>query len=412
MSKKKQSFKPNPFAYAFYTFCAKVFCFFKRVKIDRKIFNEQIKKSKKTKKGFLLIYNHHSNKDHFVITSSLNGHKTNFVLAKYFSYNKVISTVTSWVKGISKDQFKPDLATIRNMKRALDRPGIVAVAPAGQVAVDGGPQFVSKGIVKLVRFCRADVIGLQMYGNHFNYPKWQKSKRKSKMWAKFVNVVKEEDIAKLSDDELYDIIVKTVCIDSFAVQTQEMNKIKGKEKALGLESELYYCPKCGAMHQNYSEGNYLKCHNCNNVVLYNDYGFFEAVGEQSVAFKTETEWYEYQKKLIKEKLMQSGFHLEGSFDLYRNLRKPNILEKFGEGKLYLTTDRLYFEGTLQGEPYMKEFLHNSIFQLPYSPSKHIFIPDDEGPFKFKPRENFTCVNEWVQTIDALREIREKEGKSY
>lgn len=411
--KKKENLKPNPFAYAFYTFCCKVFCFFKGVKIDRKVFKEQIKKSKKNKKGFILIYNHHSSKDHFVVASALNGHKTNLVLAKYFSYHKVIAKVTSWVKAISKDQFKADLSSIRKMKRAIDRPGIIGIAPAGQISIDGGKQFVSKGIVKLIRFCKADVIGLKMYGNHLAYPKWRKSKRTTKMSAEFVKVVYKEELTTISDDELFARVCDVACVDAFEVQKEKMNKIKGKNLSAGLESELYVCPKCGAKHQNISVGNELICQKCGNTVVYTEYGFLEPKDNKSVAFSTEIKWYSYQKDLIKNSLIHDeNFHLIGEFDLYRNLNKENELEKFGEGVLHYTKDRFYFEGTLNNQPYVKEFSHNSIFQLPYSPSNHFFVPDDEGPFKFIPTKNKTCVNEWVQTVDAMREIKEAEGRVF
>lgn len=412
--KNKEKLKPNWLAYFIYTFFSKLFCLIHGIKIDRKVLNEQLKKQKKEKKGFIVIYNHHSNNDHWIFSASMNYHRTNYVLARYFYYNKTIRTITGWVKAIFKEQFKADLSSIRQMKRAVDRPGILAIAPAGQISIDGGHQFVSRGIVKLVRLCKVDVIGVVIKGTHYAFPKWRNSSRKYPCSASFCHVLNANEMADLTDDEIYERIYQVSSIDAAELQRKDNYVIKSNKRAEGLEKVIYLCPKCNSYHSYKTIGNELICKNCGNTVIYNKYGNLEPKDAKvDIAFANENEWTNYQINRIKDQIQSDeDFHLENNFELYRDLRIPNNLEKVGEGVLYLTKEKLFYKGMLNGESYEKSFSLNSIFQLPFSPAKHFYVPDDEGPFKFKPLDDVSTVMQWVETIDAMRKIREEEGKVY
>ena len=410
--KKKDNIKPNGLAYFIYYCYSKITAFFRGYKIDNKVLKEQVKKSKQENKGFMVIYNHSGFYDHVAVTAGMAGNKTNYVLAKYFTYQKAIYTVTSMVKSIYKDQFTPDLQAIRKMKRAIDRPGIIAIAPTGQISVDGGDQFMSFGIVKLVRLCKCDVLGYKIQGMHFAKPKWAKTKRKCQVSCEFVKVIDKEELATLSDQEIYNRILEIGSLNLQDYQEKTMSVIKGKDLASGLEGELYMCPKCKQVHKNYTVGDKLICSVCGNTVVYNKFGFLE-VQEGSVGFKREDEWYKFQRDEIKKQLLENDdFHLEGEFSLHRNMIKENVLEEYAVGTVHLTKERLYFEGTVKGEPYSKEFVLKSIFQFPHTTGVSFFVPDDEGPFKFFPTKQNTLVNHFVQTIEAMREIEEAKGKVF
>ena len=159
-----------------FTAYSKLYMFFKfHMKYDRHALYEQRKK----KRGCILIYTHCSNKDHYIIKASTNYKRVNFVLASYFFFNKTLNRVLSIVRSISKDQFKPDIVAIRKMRKVINAGGMIAIAPAGQTSFTGNTPFISPSIVKLIRMCKCDVIGLQLHGVYLTYPKWRRSKRKA-----------------------------------------------------------------------------------------------------------------------------------------------------------------------------------------------------------------------------------------
>ena len=149
------------------TIAGKIMLFFKAgIKYNRKAL-------KNHKEGFLLVYNHYSNQDHFFIKASLNFRRVSYVIASCFLFSKPLGTFLRMSKAISKEQFKPDLTAIRKIKKALDQKGIVAIAPTGQVSIDGKPSYMSPAIVKLVKMAKADVVALRTRGVHLTFPKWR-----------------------------------------------------------------------------------------------------------------------------------------------------------------------------------------------------------------------------------------------
>ena len=180
-NKKNEKVKSRWWIGAIFTICSKIYLFlFYNVKIDRKVL-------KKQKRGCILVYNHYSDKDHYFVAASSNCRRINYVLSSRFFFNKFLSFILNLARSIKKDQFKPDLLAIRKIKKVIDQDGIIAIAPAGQISINGAPIYVSPVIVKLIRMCKADVIALRMQGTHLTCPKWSLSKRKCKINLTYLN---------------------------------------------------------------------------------------------------------------------------------------------------------------------------------------------------------------------------------
>lgn len=278
-------------------FLFKDFSFFKHhIRYDRKVFQQRNKKE-----GCVVIYNHCSTKDHFITTATFNYHRANYVITKHFYFNPTLKKVLNLVHAIPREQFKSDLISIRNMKKAIDEKGIVAIAPAGQIAVTGEMPYIDKAIVKLVKFCKVDVYASQIYGAYLAYPKWSRTKRNFPLHTKMVKVLSKEEITKLSDEEIYYKITESIQINDRTEQKKRPIVIKSDSLIEGLESIIYYCPKCKSYHTFQTSGNIMTCTKCQNQIRMNSYGFLEGVNNESVYFENETEWYNYEKSLIRKK---------------------------------------------------------------------------------------------------------------
>ena len=149
------------------------------------LFLTKIKHNRKAlknhKEGFLLLYNHYSNKDHFIIKDALNFRRVNYVVASSYLLTKPVGPILRMARAISKEQFKPDLVAIRKIKKSIDQKGIVAIAPTGQTTVDGNPSFMPDTIVKLIKLVKSDVVALKSKGSYLCFPKWRGSKRKCRI---------------------------------------------------------------------------------------------------------------------------------------------------------------------------------------------------------------------------------------
>ncbi len=373
-------------------------------KCDRKEF-----KVNSNKEGCLLIYNHVSNMDHFASTAAVSRH-IQYVISKYFYFNKFLSHFLNGVCALPKDQFSADMASIKLMKRAIENKKMVAIAPAGQITVHGGMIFIDPAIVKLVRLCKANVFAIQIRGNYLSYPKWSTAKRKAKVRTKFVTVIKKEDIATLSDEEIYQRICDSINVHDIKEQDVNKIKIRSKARAAGIENILYVCPKCRSEYKIVSEKHHFWCTECNNKVYFNEYGVMESASVNNVRFVNEEEWYKWETNLLYKQIEKGTLHLERDCTLYRNINEPWKMEEFAKGKIILTNDVFYFEGidTL-GNQYHKEFNLERIFQLPWKPNVHFEITgDEEGKFKVMCDKQPNAVVEFVQAIDALRVYKNKK----
>lgn len=409
-----QKYRPIGLWYFLYTLISKFLCLFRgNVHFHREGLREAKKRMRKSKRGFIVVYNHNAECDHYTNTAAMNYTPTNFVLAKYFLFKPKMRKLIGWVKGIYKDQFVADINSIRSIRKAVERPGVVALAPAGQMSCDGGEQFVPRSIVKLIRFCKCDIVGLTTFGNHFYNPKWAyKNKRKIRIDVYLKLIVKKEELETISDDELYKRIYEVSSTNEFAHQEQVMSKMKGENLAVGLEGLLYRCPKCGEKYHVHTEGDTYTC-DCGYSVKINEYGFFEANSNDPLIFKTEVEWNNYQKQELIKELEEDRFvERVIKVRLERNLTDPINLDTVGEGYVHITKDRFYYDGTQYGEIIHKEFAMDSLFLIPHGVHSHFFVPDTEGTYKFFPLDNELVVREVVQIIEARRDIMIKNGKEF
>lgn len=375
---------------------------FYKVKFDRKAFKEQ-------KRGCILVYNHYSNKDHYLISAATSCRRINYVLSGHFFFNKVLATVLNLARSVKKDQFKPDLVAIRKIKKVLDQEGIIAIAPAGQVSINGAPIYISPAIVKLIRMCKSDVMALKMQGNHLCFPKWRLSNRKCRIDVSFSKVLNKEDIDSLTDEQIYDMVVASIGVNEYDDQLTMKRVIKGKSLISGLENALIKCPKCGEYYSHESNGNTMTCKVCGNTVFMDKYGFLQPSTDKDVCFRDEVAWYEYQKQELRKDLDNPNFEFKMQVQMSRNITKEDEMEYVGDGVLTLTLGRLYYEGKCQGEDYLKEFNYSQLVQLPFSiaPLNRLYVevPDGEGVFSFTPTDETKAIIRLVQYVDIINENR-------
>ena len=177
--------KPNPLAWFIYVTGSKIYMSKRnKVIIDRTVF-----KNRNKKEGCIVLYNHSSNKDHFVTTLSFGFTRVAYVTTSHFYYSKKLSFVLKLARAIPKEQFKSDVSTIKKIKRALNKKVPVAIAPTGQITVHGDALYFDPSIVKLLKMCKVDVYAIRMHGNYYAYPKWRKYYRDVPIHSEFVKVI-------------------------------------------------------------------------------------------------------------------------------------------------------------------------------------------------------------------------------
>lgn len=401
--KKKESLKPIGIVWLIYRIASAIYMKFRfNIKYDRTEFKKRNKKE-----GCVVIYNHSCNYDHFISTAFFGRTKVNYVVSNRFMFNPVIRILLGWVRAIHRDQFKNDTASILKMKRVIERGGVISVAPAGQVSINGSMPYINPVIVKLLKMCKADVYTLQANGTYLSMPKWGISKRRYPVFVKCVKTLAKEEIKELDSDVIYNKILNDLNISDRTYQMNKMIPIKGKNLSDGLQNILFMCPKCNDKYSFESSGNLLKCKCCGNTIVYNKYGFLEKFDDSSVLIEDESKWCNYQKEAIMAQIKAKTYYLESNVSLYSNPSKEFKLVLVGCGKLIYNDHTLKYVGTFLGESIQKEFNLNILIQFPFAPNKRFNIPSEDGLMEFVP-DNKQVVFEWATFIDAYHTFRQEE----
>ncbi len=405
--KKKTNLRPNLIAWFLYTIFSKV-----NMKLRNKIkINRQVFKKRNKKEGCVVIYNHATKYDHYLTTMAFNYTRVTYVVSSHFYYNKTLRLVLNMVNAIPKEQFKVDIAAIKNVKKALAQNLPVAIAPAGQMTMHGNPISIDPSIVKLLKLAAVDVYAIKMHGIYFAFPKWHKYSRKVPINIEFVKVLTKEELSTLSDEEIYNKVKESIDVNDHEEVEKYHYQLKAKSLVAGMERMLYECPKCHMKNTIYTDKNMIACSNCNQKLIMNSEGLFEKADDDVVYMKNEAEWYQYERNEYLELAKNKQINLQGSFYLYSNINdKKYSFAQVGKGIVVLKGEELYYEGTINGKMIHKDFKLSRLTQLPFEFGKHFDIPDEEAYFEFKPTEeqNVNIITEFVQAIEAISTVRKNE----
>ncbi|MBR2891962.1 MAG: hypothetical protein IKC22_06300 [Bacilli bacterium] len=371
------------------------------------LFLTKIKHNRKAlknhKEGFLLLYNHYSNKDHFIIKDALNFRRVNYVVASSYLLTKPVGPILRMARAISKEQFKPDLVAIRKIKKSIDQKGIVAIAPTGQTTVDGNPSFMPDTIVKLIKLVKSDVVALKSKGSYLCFPKWRGSKRKCRIQTEFVTVLKKEELKTLSDQEIFERVYDAIYVSEDADQLTLKRVIKGKSLIQGLENIFTVCPKCNNRHSYISIGNKLICEKCKNEITMDKYGFLHPLKDSDICFDTVSKWLSWEKDFLGKEFI-NGYIYQEDVILKSNLKDPLKMEEIGSGKIILSKDEFKLVGKILDQDVEKVYKMEQIPQLPFDPGVRFEIPNEEMFLRAYPNDP-KSVMDYVLIFDYLNDLK-------
>lgn len=403
----KNKTKPNWFFWTVYQLASKIISknkFHYHVNKD----NDFYKRDKS--KGAIVLYNHTCNADHFISTAFFGKTRANYVVTRRFDYEKPLHIAFKLVKAIVRDQFKADMASILKIRKVIDNGGVICIAPTGQVSIDGVQCHVHSAMVKLLKMCKADVYTLRMEGTYLSYPKWSNKNRYYPVNVDCVKVFNGTEIKSLADELVYNKIVESISIEDLEEQKKKMIPLKGKEHSFGFNTVYYVCPKCLNKYTLINQDDIIKCSNCGNEIVYNQYGFLEGRGNNYLIPSNEHAWFELEERLIMKDIQRGSFFKESIVDFYLNDETNTKLLKVGEGKLVYNIKELYYEGTKDGEDYRKDFDLSTVYQFPFKPNVRFNIPDNEGMFEFVPHNKIE-VTEWAQIGNSIYRIGVENGQN-
>ena len=236
---------------------------------------------------------------------------------------------------IKKRKGEADVSCIRTMVRVAREGGNVALFPEGNRTWADFPFYIDKAICSLIRLLKLPVLLYHFEGGYGVDPRWGKSRRKGRFSAYVYKELSTEEIAAMSDEDLYRIV-----IDALTVSDGESGEAyRSPARAEYLERLLFVCPKCGAVCSLRSEGEAIACSECGLSVRYGE-DLSLSSDCADFRFSALKEWYAYQLDYIRDMHPEKGavIYRDGDAVLYDKTGEKRI--RIAEGDCVLTSESL------------------------------------------------------------------------
>lgn len=252
-------------------------------------FGYRFKFAKALPENYIVLSNHATDFDplfvgvsfrkqmHFVASEHISRWKTAYKLLKY-GFEPII-------------RYKGAIAasTVMDVLRKVKKGGSVCIFAEGVRTWNGVTSPILPSTAQLIKAARCGLVTYKIEGGYFVSPAWsEKGTRRGHIKGAPVNVYAKEELAKMSDDEIYEIIKRDLYEDAYERQLAEPKRYKGKQTAYRLENLLFICPECGAHGTLSSKKDTVSCSACGHKFVYNQYGMLE--GTKFTTVKEIADW--------------------------------------------------------------------------------------------------------------------------
>jgi hypothetical protein len=185
---------------------------------------------------------------------------------------------------------------------------------------------------------RSTLITYRLTGGYLSTPRWSTHRRKGRMTGAPVGVYPPEELKKMSEAEISDLLARDLYENAYETQNKAPVAYKGKALAETLETALYLCPRCHRIDTLHSRGDRFSC-DCGLTMTLDQFGFFQG---EDLPFKTPLDWDRWQTGEM-EKLAQALGDEPAFFDEDQTLNRKeddHSLTPLTTGPMALYRDRL------------------------------------------------------------------------
>jgi len=262
-------------------------------------------------RAYLVLYNHQTAFDQFFVGMTFRGPIYYMATEDIFSLGW-ISRLLRWaVAPIPIRKQTTDITAVMNCLKVAREGGTICIAPEGNRTYSGRTEYMNPAIAALAKKMKLPIALFRIEGGYGVQPRWSDGTRRGKMRAYVSKVIEPEEYAKLSADELCQVIAQGLHVD----ENRECCIFKSQKRAEYLERCFYVCPDCGLTEYE-SHGNEATCRKCGKTITYGEDKRIQGVGFV-FPFAFAGEWYDYQKRFVNS-LDVSQFTAE---PLYRDTAK-------------------------------------------------------------------------------------------
>ena len=193
---------------------------------------EKVKK-RELPERYIVLANHATDYDPILIGAALPGHcyfvaSEHITRFKAFKYIKwVFDPIIRYKGGVAS-------ATVMNVLRRIKGGYNVAIMAEGVRTFDGVTCPILPSTAKLIKASKCALITYKLTGGYFISPAWASSgnTRKGDFNGRVKNIYSKEQIAQMSEAEIYEIITRDLYENAYETQLANPKPYKGKNLPL------------------------------------------------------------------------------------------------------------------------------------------------------------------------------------
>ena len=307
---------------------------------------------------------------------------------------------------ISKYLYQPDIVCMKNILRVLKRNGAVGIFPEGIQSTSGSTQPINPATAQFIKRSKANVVISSSVGAYLATNRYSKDRKKGYIGVNYSLVFTPEMLDKLSEEEIYQILLDKIKYNDFENNKILRNKYIGKKSnAFGIDKILYKCPDCKTEFTLETEEDTIVCKHCGLKVKVNEYYDLEPVKCNNIP-KDIDEWFKWQRRCVRKEILNDDFKLsfDGSICTIKldKLRKEEKSKQvLSIGNVTLNNKGLFFKGSLNGESIDFTFNANSIYSLTLSTKGYLEFYSDNEYYMIYPKEKNKELIKWTLASEEI-----------
>ncbi len=243
-------------------------------------------------RAYFVLMNHQTAFDQFFIGMAFRGPVYYVASEDLFSKGWISSVIRYLVAPIPIKKQVTDVNAVMNCIRVAREGGTIGIAPEGNRTYSGKTEYMSSAIAPLAKKLKLPIALYRIEGGYGVHPRWSDGLRKGKMRGYVSRVIEPEEVAAMSNEELFAEIEKGLYVDEGVAD----GIFRSAKRAEYLERAMYVCPFCG-LSTFESQGNQIECKKCQRKITYGEDKSLTGVGFE-FPFQFTTGWYDYQKDYV------------------------------------------------------------------------------------------------------------------
>ena len=286
----------------------------------------------------LILSNHVTDFDPILVGLSFPEHMYYVAGENVMRMGFLSKLVTRYASVIQRVKGTTDAEAALQILRTLRKGRNVCMFAEGNRTFTGETLPIAPATAKLVKMARSTLITYRLTGGYLSTPRWSTHRRKGRMSGAPVGVYPPEELKKMSEAEIADLLARDLYENAYETQAKGPVAFKGKALAETLETALYLCPKCHRIDTLHSEGDRFYC-DCGLSMTIDEFGFFQG---DDLPFRTPLDWDKWQEaemeKLAETLGEEAAFSDEGQ--TLNRREDDHSLTPLTTGTMALYRDRL------------------------------------------------------------------------